>query len=372
MRVVMISKALVVGAYQRKAEEIAKQPGIELTVVVPPYWDEESRRVYLERAYTSGYELVVEPVLFSGHFHTHFYPRLGRTLARLKPQVVHADEEPYNLATLQMIALGRRLGACTVFFSWQNLLRTYPPPFSIIERYNLWRADYAVAGNADAATVLRAKGFRGPVAVLPQFGVDPDLFRRPPGWVPRAEGPFVIGYLGRLVEQKGLLHLVRTVAGLEGDWRLRLVGSGPLARDIARTAAELGIADRVEVRPPVPSTEVVRELLGMNVLVLPSLTRRNWKEQFGRVLVEAMACEVPVVGSDSGEIPNVIDLAGLVYREGDDAALRQHLRNLMSSPLLCQRLGARGRRRVLAHYTHARLAEEYAAVYRQVLTCRSR
>lgn len=372
MRVVMISKALVVGAYQRKAEEIAKQPEIDLTVVVPPYWDEETRRVHLERAYTSGYELVVEPLALSGHFHVHFYPNLHRTLGRVRPDVVHADEEPYNLSTMQMITQGKRMGAGTVFFSWQNLLRNYPPPFNLIERYNLWRADYAVAGNADAATVLRDKGFRGPVAVVPQFGIDPELFRRPPAATPRAAGPFVVGYVGRLVEQKGLVHLLRATAGLEGDWRLLLLGSGPMEGELRQAAARLGVGNRLEIRPSVPSTEVARHLSQMDAMVLPSLTRPNWKEQFGRVLVEAMACEVPVVGSNSGEIPNVLGTAGLVYPEGDDEALRDHLRNLMASPPLCRRLGARGRKRVLAHFTHARLAEEYAAVYRQVLTCKSR
>ncbi len=213
MRVVLISKAMVVGAYQRKAEEIARQPGIELTVIVPPFWNEETRRVNLERAYTSGYELLVEPLLFSGHFHIHLYPRLDRTIARIQPQVVHADEEPYNLATAEMIMLGRRHGAATMFFSWQNLMRRYPPPFNLFERYNMWRTDYAVAGNADAASVLRRKGFRGPMAVLPQFGVDPDIFRRPEGWRREPGQPFTIGYVGRLVEQKGLVHLVRSVSG---------------------------------------------------------------------------------------------------------------------------------------------------------------
>ncbi len=369
MRVVMVSKALVVGAYQRKAEEIAKQPGIELTVVVPPHWDEETRRVRLERAYTAGYELVVAPIALSGRFHLHFYPGLHRLFARLRPQVVHADEEPYNLATMQMIGLGRRQGARTLFFSWQNLYRRYPFPFSVIERYNLARADYAVAGNADAAAVLRRKGFRRPIAVIPQFGVDPALFCRPPGWDPPQGRPFTIGYVGRLVEQKGLLHLVRAVAGLAGEWRLLLLGSGPLAAELRRLAAELGIGERVEIRPAVPSTAVAQHLLALDVLVLPSLSRPNWKEQFGRVLVEAMACEVPVVGSDSGEIPHVIGNAGLVYPEGDAGALRERLATLQADPAARRRLGQAGRERVLAQYTHERIAEAYAAVYREVAAC---
>ena len=370
MRVLMISKALVVGAYQRKAEELARQPGVELTVVVPPYWDEETRRVHLERSYTAGYELIVEPIALSGRFHTHFYPRLHRLFPRLRPDVVHADEEPYNLATLQMLVLARRAGARTLFFSWQNLLRRYPFPFSLVERYSLAQADQAVAGNVDAQAVLRAKGFRRPIHVIPQFGIDPDLFRPREAQPTAGERPFVIGYVGRIVAQKGLLHLVRAVAGLEGNWQLRLLGAGPLEDEVRAEAARYGIADRVEIRASVPSTRVAEQLRALDAIVLPSLTRPNWKEQFGRVLIEAMACEVPVVGSDSGEIPNVVGAGGLIYPEGDDGALRERLADLMADSNEGRRLGHLGRERVLARYTHASIAEQYAAVYREVGACR--
>lgn len=370
MRVVMISKALVVGAYQRKAEEIAKLPGIELTVIVPPYWDEETRRVHLERAYTSGYELVVQPITFSGRFHVHFYRGLHATLRRLRPDVVHADEEPYNLATLQSLTLARGVGAGSLFFSWQNIFRRYPFPFSAFERLNFALAKHGVAGNADAAAILRRKGFHKPLTVIPQFGVDPEVFRPLPRAAETPQGPLKIGYVGRLVEQKGLPHLLRAVAGLAGDWHLTLLGSGPLEEELRRLAGELGIGERVTLRPAVPSTEVQDHLAALDVLVLPSLTRPNWQEQFGRVLVEAMACAVPVVGSDSGEIPNVIGPGGLVYPEGDDAALRERLQRLLSDPGERRRLGALGRQRVLEKYTHQRIAEEYASVYRQVAACK--
>src|SRR5690606_30800199 len=101
----------------------------------------------------------------------------------------------------------------------------------------------------------------------------------------------------------------------------------------------------------------------LDAVVLPSRTTPGWKEQFGRVLVEAMACRVPVVGSDSGEIPHVIGDAGLIFPEGDVAALAHHLRALMDDPSLRQRLGAAGRQRVLERFTMARVAAETVAVY---------
>jgi glycosyltransferase involved in cell wall biosynthesis len=129
----------------------------------------------------------------------------------------------------------------------------------------------------------------------------------------------------------------------------------------------LGIQGQVEFAPYVPSTAVPDYLRELDVLVLPSRTTRSWKEQFGRVLVEAMACGVPVIGSSSGEIPNVIGDGGLVFPEDDVAALRERLACLMADTVLRRELGERGRARVLAHFTHAQVAKETVEVYTNVL-----
>jgi glycosyltransferase involved in cell wall biosynthesis len=148
---------------------------------------------------------------------------------------------------------------------------------------------------------------------------------------------------------------------------LRLVGDGPYRPRLEALSAKLGLAERVQFEPWKPAAEMPDYLSGLDVLVLPSLTRRNWKEQFGRVLVEAMACEVPVIGSSSGEIPHVIGDAGLVFPENDVAALRDALSELMNDPGLRAQLSQRGRARVLEHYTQQRIATETYDVYQRLL-----
>ena len=212
--------------------------------------------------------------------------------------------------------------------------------------------------------MLRAKGYAGRVDVIPQFGVDPERFS--PGQSPLGP-PWVIGYVGRLVEQKGLLTLVEAVARLESDWRLELIGSGPLRFEIESRAHELGVADRLIFRDQVPSGDIPATLRGLHTLVLPSLTRSFWKEQFGRALVEAMACGIPVIGSDSGEIPRVIDNPGLVTPEGDTEALTAALQRLLTDDSLRADLAERGRARVLQRYTHERIAEQTVKLYRELL-----
>ena len=363
VRVLMISKACVAGIYQRKLEEIAAR-GVALTVVAPPGWRDERGWLSLERAYTEGYALRVTPMALNGSFHLHHYPHLRRILAEVQPDVVHVDEEPYNLATWQTVRLVRQVGARPLFFTWQNLLRRYPPPFNWMERYVYRHTAYAIAGNQDAVRVLRAKGYAGPARVIPQFGVDPALY--PLAVAPDSQ-PFTIGYVGRLVPEKGIADLLRAAAKLSGDWRVRLLGNGPDRDRLLALARSLGISERVAFDPQVPSSDVPAYLGRLHALVLPSRTRPNWKEQFGRVLIEAMACGVPVVGSDSGEIPNVIGDAGLVFPEQDVGALYAHLRTLMGDRDLWHELSHRGRERVRARFTQSRVAAQTVAVYREVM-----
>lgn len=362
----MVSKACLVGAYQRKLEEIARFPDVELMVIVPPSWREDTRTLRLERAHTEGYELVVEPIAFNGHFHLYFYPSLGRRLRAFAPDIVHVDEEPYNVATFHALHLAKRAGARVLWFTWQNLNRSYPPPYRFIERYSLRSTDYAVAGSAGAAAVWRSKGYTGPMAIIPQFGVDARIFA--PSDRRDASGDFVVGYAGRLVPQKGVNLLLQAMAGVGGAWRLAIQGAGPEQARLETLAGRLGVADRVSFEGHwVPSLRLPDFYRGLDALVLPSLSRPNWIEQFGRVLIEAMACGVPVVGSDCGEIPRVMGDAGLVFPEGDIERLRECLVRLKRDPQLCADLARRGRERVLAHFTQAGIAAQTVAVYRQLM-----
>jgi glycosyltransferase involved in cell wall biosynthesis len=367
MRVLMISKACVMGSYQKKLEELAAFDDVDLTLVVPPYWQEKGHKIALEQSHTEGYELVVEKMSFNGHFHLHFYPDLATQVRRLRPEIMHIDEEPYNLATFMATRLASSVGAKPLFFTWQNLLRRYPFPFSWLEQYNYRHSAHAIAGNQDGVSVLRAKGYGGPVTVIPQFGVDTDVYQPRSSESKEDRQPFCIGYVGRLVEEKGADLLLRAVANLKGEWRVSMLGDGPYRACLLELAEELGLRENIAFEAPLPTAKMPEYYHKLDALVLPSRARSHWKEQFGRVLIEAMACGVPVVGSDSGEIPHVIGQAGLLFREEDVQALRAHLQDLIADQGLRRALANKGRERVLRHYTQKAIAKATHDVYVNIL-----
>src|SRR5579884_1830459 len=123
MKVVMISKAFVREVYQRKLEELVRVGDVDLTLISPPSWREGGSVLTFNRRFTVGYQQIVTPIVFNGRFHLHFYPRLPALLRSLHPDLVHVDEEPYNLATWLAMRSAAAVGARRLFFTWQNINR---------------------------------------------------------------------------------------------------------------------------------------------------------------------------------------------------------------------------------------------------------
>ncbi len=180
MRVLMISKAMVTGVYQKKAEELARLPDVDLCLVVPPYWHED--RVGdqpLQEMFTDGYELAVQPMRFNGHHHLHYYPGLGRLMRAFRPDIVHIDEEPYNFVSCTRQPPGSPCRSKNGLFRLAESLSALSSAIQIIRALQLSSASAAIAGNRDAGLVFRRKHYRGPIAVIPQFGVDPEIYSPP-------------------------------------------------------------------------------------------------------------------------------------------------------------------------------------------------
>jgi len=371
MRVVVLSHTYVVATNHGKLEALARMPGVDLAVVCPRKIRREFGVYPVERTGHPDYSIFPLPALYHSHTYRFVYLGLGRLLARLAPDVLHVEEEPWSLAAWQALRFRRkRRNTRLVFFTWENRFRRWGFPHGGVERRVLREADAAVAGNTEAADVLRRKGFEGAIEVIPQLGVNETHFARRDEAALRRElglGETVVGFAGRLVPEKGILLLLEALAGIEAGWSLLVVGGGPLLGELRARLEKPPFAGRAAIVPTVPHDQVPRYLNCMDILVLPSVAARHWKEQFGHVLVEAMACEVPVVGSTCGAIPEVVGEAGVVFPEGDVGALRSALERLLASPEERERLGRLGRQRVLERFTNRTIAARTHALWQRVL-----
>ncbi len=370
MRVAIISKTFVAESSQKLLERIAAHPDVELTLITPPEWrNDDGRTLPFVPTYTQGYSVRTLPVVFNGRYHFYVYRGLSAAMRDLRPDIVYIDEEPYNPAGAQAQRAALAVGAKSIFVVLQNLYKEYPFPYSSLEQYNYGHTSHVIAVNGAAGEVVRRKGYKGPLSVFTVYGIDPALYQPAPRREPRpTSDTFIIGYLGRLTLYKGTGLLIEALAGMPAHVRLRFIGAGPDEAELRRLADAHGVAERVEFRAAVPTNQVPAALAEVDVLAAPSMTQSNWMEQFGRVLIEAMACGTPVVGSDSGEIPRVIGDAGLVTPEGDVAALRGALMRLEADPEFRVRLGQMGRERTLQLFTNDSAADNIVGVYRQVMS----
>jgi len=362
-RVLIVSHTYTAPINRAKLDALAQH--VALTAVIPSRWSDALFDLKSEAWRSVGYTLHPLPIRFNGHILRYVFPfrQLAVIVRQAEPDIVHVEEEPASLVLAQLAYLKSRLRYRLIFFTWENIYRRVG--LRLLERFNLHRCDGAIAGSTEAAEVIRNKGFRGAVHVTPQLGIDPEVFqparsddlRRSLGLT-----GFVVGYVGRLVEEKGVRVLIEAVRGLPGT-HLLIVGSGPLRQEIESAAREGGI----RLVDAVPHEQIARYLNTLDALVLPSLTTPTWKEQFGHVLIEAMACGVPVIGSSSGAISEVVGDAGLIFPEGDITALRAAIDGLRTSPDRHAALARAGCERVLGRYTHDRIAAANAEFFTQIL-----
>ena len=176
-----------------------------------------------------------------------------------------------------------------------------------------------------------------------------------------------MGFAGRLVEEKGVQDLIKALAGCPANVKVVIIGHGPFAPALERIAAASGLLpDRVKFVPQVKSRDIALWLRAIDALCLPSHTRPNWKEQFGRVLIEAMAAGAVCIGSSSGEIPNVIANTGLVFPEGNVDALRQSIRALADDESLTASLRVAASDRVRHEFSNQIIASRLASLFREV------
>ncbi len=364
LRVLSVAHNAVADSNRARVDALRRLPGVEVQLLTPPWWFEEGRRI--AAAPSHGDQWQVGRTLFSGNGTRHVYlSGLVDSLRRVRPDVIDLFEEPFTLVALQALVLRNLLAprAAFVFYSAVNVSRRWRWPYRAIEGAVLRGADGAHAPSAEVPPILEAHGLTDrPIAVIP-LGVDVDRFAAAETMqlcdIPRPR----VGFIGRFEAVKGLDVLLEAARRLATPASLVLAGDGSLRSAMC--------GERVHVLSSVAYEQVPSLLRALDVLVLPSVTILPWhREQFGRVLAEAMAAGVPVIGSSSGAIPEVIGDAGLVVPERDPAALAGAIDAVLTHEELRRRLIGLGRARARATFDWPNVAAQTLALFQSALAQR--
>ena len=293
-----------------------------------------------------------------------YAPRpLRRLLHRLRPDIIDLHEEPYSLAAAGVLYALRREkpDARICVYTAQNLPREYPPPFSIIERRVLSRAGAAYPCSIEAGERLQQRGFRGSVHVLPLGVTIPELTER-------AQGPLRVGFIGRLEPYKGGMMAVRAFAAASArvDAVMDVIGAGSEQEAMEQQVRGLRLSQRVHFHGALTQKKTLSMMGSLDVVLVPSLTTKTWKEQFGRVPAQAMAYGTAVIASDSGSLREVVDDAGVLVPEGDQAALSAALTMLLMEPRLLAEVRMRGRARAERAFSWEAVSDGVDVMYQEL------
>jgi len=183
---------------------------------------------------------------------------------------------------------------------------------------------------------------------------------------------FRIGYVGRLIEEKGLDDALEAMAMSGAAVSFAIMGEGPYEAKLRERLSWLGLEKRVSFQGWGTPADVANFLRNLDALVLLTRTTRDVREQFGRVIIEAQACGVPVIGSTCGAIPDVVGDGGWIVPERDPQALRDLLDQIAADAALVRAKGLAARANVQARFTYEAVATALETACRAAAEARHR
>ena len=343
---------------------LAARDDVDVHLVVPAVWQEFGRSFAGTPSDDPALKIHVLPIRLPRAgpmgWYLHFYPGLRRLIREVDPDVVHLWEEPWSVVALQARVLKGR--AALVMEVDQNILKRLPPPFEAIRRQVLRHTDHVLSRSPDATAVVRARGYDGPVTPI-GYGVDLTSF------FPATDRPVAesarsglrIGYVGRLIEEKGLDDALDAMVRAAVPVSLAIMGEGPYENRLRQRVAERGLGNQVSFQGWGTPAEVASFMRSLDIMILLTRTTKSVREQFGRVIVEAQACGIPVIGSECGAIPSVVGDGGWIVPERDPGALAQLLEQVAADPALRSARGAAARDNVEARFTYEAVSHVLAS-----------
>jgi len=371
IKVLIVSHAYIQEINQEKFYSIQDRGPINIGLLTPTRWKSKRFMRWLDLEKNNKIEYYPSKVWLNGIQGGYFYSffNILKTLKRFRPNIIHVEQEVFSLSAFEMALFARIIKKPLTLFCWENIAdKPLSLPRRIIRQFIINTATCIIVGNHGGISALQKWNFKKQIKIIPQQGINTKLFF--PRKHKKEKKLFTIGFLGRLTYEKGidiLLNALRLLHKKKYDCHLIIYGGGPEEKRLKRLAKELKISNIIKWFAFVPYKKVPEILCNFDVLVLPSRSISKWKEQFGHILIEAMAMGIPVIGSMSGEIPSVIGRSDLVFPEDNSEALTEILEKMILNPKWRKKISLFGLNRVNSYFTHEKIAEKYINLWYKII-----
>jgi len=226
------------------------------------------------------------------------------------PELIYCQEETFSLYAKQCAVMAEAINCKLVYFNWENKVTDLPAQMQEIEKENLEAADLVICGNPEAELRIRGLNPEVKTKVIPQTGVDTELFAP----MPEIEKPYHIGYIGRYVPEKvNIFHKF-----VQEHMHLKALSVGGRG-DGLPISVNLTIQPWIEYEHLPEWYNMIRVFMH-----LPHSQINGFKEQFVYTIGEALACGLPVICSDNGSLLSIYGTAPNVFfvEEGEQGLIQ--------------------------------------------------
>ncbi len=333
-KILYISHSAVTSFHLKKIKELSRYYNILL--ITPHVGKEEGVIHYpVSRQINSSLEHKVLRYFFPLKTYISFSPFIIKEILVFKPDLIYLDEEPMAFISFFIVLLKKIFSPYTriIVYTFENIKFNWYFKFPKYLFYNYFK--FFVLKNIDGlicATYFSKeiyKNFKKEIDVIPYYI---DIIDYSIGKRNRENDLLNILFIGRLIPEKGIMFLLDAIVDLKIPYKLHIIGDGHLKNEILKFIDKYGIDAKLYGH--MPHEKVYEIMEQVDCMVIPSFTIPNWKEQFGRVIIEAMAKGCLVVGSNSGAIPEVIGKYGFVFNEGDKEELLNILNKIYNKELI--------------------------------------
>lgn len=280
--------------------------------------------------------------------------------------IVHTADPHYGYSYQLAHLRAENKISCLVTTAWETIPHNNEGTFlkRKHKQYVLKHSDCFICYTGKARKVLIEEGVDGKKITVIPLGVDLTRF------YPKKKNRNIIEilFVGRLVPEKGMIQVLETFSYEIKKYEnltLRIVGNGPLEREIRRWIDAYGFSKTVSLEQK-SYEEIPAVYQNADILIAPSLATKTWEEQYGMVLVEAMASGLPIISTNTGAIPEVVGEAGILCEPNNPLQLQKSIEFLLDDGKRREKIGTIGRSRAITRYDAKKTASALITFYETI------